>query len=749
VPRVDDPRERAISSARPSPQSPGGAVLSRRERFLVPLAGVLYVALAFLTEPSIFRATDFTKDWLPNRTYQLARLRAGELPLWNPYVELGRPFLANIDTSTFYPSTALNVLCGLHLSAVLMTMAHLALGAVFMTRLAAYLGVARPVRWLTVLAFLGSAQVFMPVYTGGLQYGWGICYLPLAFELGARLQDRFSPRVLALLAMVLALQLLTGWPQVSWITWLGLGSLLAGRALARSRPAMVRGLVVGIGGMAAAVAGAFLLAAVQLLPLFELVGQSNRSAPTVAGAAEGALSPARWLLLVIPAGPASGASLLATIFVGVPVVMAGLCGLLGRTDRNRRGLGVAALLAALVASGQSTPAFEVLFHVVPGLSSFHFHARATLVVMLALVLAGGLFLSETPGSRRSLVVLFGVAAALLAGTVWWYLHVPAAGSRPASWLAYRCAVVVASAALLAAWRTRPRRGTRAWSLAGFAVLTALELGVSIVGVKRHGVFPGPFPAEKAAARMLEEAGRYDSSGVPPRVALPMIRDNSGVFYGYSTVTGYVTLALGRVWSYLHEGIGVPYPVGQNEFPSAAIYEHGPFPYDSAAIALGYDPRTRSLRLNPHPDPRAYLAERSQLVSGWPQAIALMRGGHDFHRVALVETPLAEPLQGRGGAARIVSFEPERLRIEVEATGRSLLVVAEPWYPGWRAAVDGRPAPCLPANAWMRAVPVPPGRSRVEMTFHSNHLRTGAIVSLATLALLGVVLLRKRPVAPHP
>jgi hypothetical protein len=44
---------------------------------------------------------------------------------------------------------------------------------------------------------------------------------------------------------------------------------------------------------------------------------------------------------------------------------------------------------------------------------------------------------------------------------------------------------------------------------------------------------------------------------------------------------------------------------------------------------------------------------------------------------------------------------------------------------------------------MRAVPVPAGRSRVEMTFHSTYLAGGVLVSLAALALLGAVLLGTR------
>ena len=36
------------------------------------------------------------------------------------------------------------------------------------------------------------------------------------------------------------------------------------------------------------------------------------------------------------------------------------------------------------------------------------------------------------------------------------------------------------------------------------------------------------------------------------------------------------------------------------------------------------------------------------------------------------------------------------------------MLAEPWYPGWTAEVNGHTAAVIPANGWMRAVPVPAG-----------------------------------------
>ena len=118
-------------------------------------------------------------------------------------------------------------------------------------------------------------------------------------------------------------------------------------------------------------------------------------------------------------------------------------------------------------------------------------------------------------------------------------------------------------------------------------------------------------------------------------------------------------------------------------------------------------------------------------------------GHDIHRCALLEKPLAEPLPREnvlpGTPASIRRFEPDSLLIDVEAKEKALLVLAEAWYPGWRAELDGQVSACVPANIWMRAVPVPAGRHQVRVYFRQNHLLPGLLTSLASAGLLLAVL----------
>jgi len=83
-------------------------------------------------------------------------------------------------------------------------------------------------------------------------------------------------------------------------------------------------------------------------------------------------------------------------------------------------------------------------------------------------------------------------------------------------------------------------------------------------------------------------------------------------------------------------------------------------------------------------------------------------------------------------------------VHVEAKQDALLVLAEAWYPGWRAEIDGKVCACVPANGWMRAVPVPPGRHQVRVCFHQDFLLPGLLISLAST---GLLLVARAPLPP--
>jgi len=112
---------------------------------------------------------------------------------------------------------------------------------------------------------------------------------------------------------------------------------------------------------------------------------------------------------------------------------------------------------------------------------------------------------------------------------------------------------------------------------------------------------------------------------------------------------------------------------------------------------------------------------------------------DLETTALAETPLALP-PGEPGRATLIERRPGRLVVETECNTRQLLVVAESWHPGWKAAVDNAPQPVLRVNGDFLGCVVEAGRQRVLLQFQPRSLWLGRVVSAAGLALAGLCVL---------
>ena len=99
------------------------------------------------------------------------------------------------------------------------------------------------------------------------------------------------------------------------------------------------------------------------------------------------------------------------------------------------------------------------------------------------------------------------------------------------------------------------------------------------------------------------------------------------------------------------------------------------------------------------------------------------------------------------ATRVLNsqFKAQRADIEVEATGPSLVVVAQTYYHNWRVYVDGQPSPLLRANYAFQALQVPAGRHHVRLAYEDRAFQFGATVSVCMVVncLIFLRWLRKR------
>jgi len=67
-------------------------------------------------------------------------------------------------------------------------------------------------------------------------------------------------------------------------------------------------------------------------------------------------------------------------------------------------------------------------------------------------------------------------------------------------------------------------------------------------------------------RGLAGSGHFPGSAVPPRIFIPGLRENAGMQLGWSSPYGYISLTLGRVWNYMHDGLVLQRRLHSTRFP---------------------------------------------------------------------------------------------------------------------------------------------------------------------------------------
>jgi hypothetical protein len=85
------------------------------------------------------------------------------------------------------------------------------------------------------------------------------------------------------------------------------------------------------------------------------------------------------------------------------------------------------------------------------------------------------------------------------------------------------------------------------------------------------------------------------------------------------------------------------------------------------------------------------------------------------------------------------LEPRRLQWDVETSGRSFFVVADSFFPGWTATVDGQPVPIYAAYGCVRGILIETaGQHHVEMSFVPPGWAVGLACTGLGLLLLGIL-----------
>lgn len=720
---------------------------------LTPLVVLPYWELAamqgVMITDDVF-ASDVMNSAFPYRYYLGQALKAGELPLWFTPAYGGYPLLARGEAGAAYPPNLL--LFGLlppypalNLT-ILFTLLTSGVGMfVYLRRLGCDAGGGL----LGALAFAHSG--FMVAHLKHLGMVNSASWLPIGLYLIERGiaggSAGFAARVRAYLplAVVFAVQCLAGHFQATYIAGLAYLAYFAFRIATCAAPggdhppqrgqhavAFVLALALGCG-----------LAGVQIVSTWEMVALSARAGGVGFDyAAAYAYDPRDALTFLFPYAThdaGDGRYLGSGIFwedygyVGLPTLLLAFYTVVRfRRHPHVRFFAAAGGVAYLLVLGPNTPVYEAAFRFVPGMSFFRFPTRFLLVVDASLAILAGyglsrLFSRQTGSGDRAGLLASAVVALVALDLIY---HQPR--HNPV--------------AALDAWRSEPA--------------TARLLKQDPERLFRiHS--PGASEKHEAA---FAEAGGWQADLRPFLEQREFLQPNLNVLFGLSSADGYTQLTpreVVDVWGDQHRpglvhritAVEGGELVSRAEFVKVLSifnvkYLLSAWPFRGPALqALGRHGDVHLYR-NPLVLPRAYLVGSYRIVPSAAEALEWLRDpSFDPSREALVARDPAIPVAPGSrtpGTCRVERYASNEVVVRVEAERPALLVLADTFYPGWRAAVDGREVEVLRANVCQRAVAVPAGEHVVRFHFDSPTVAAGAWVSFISLLLVAAAWRLGRP-----
>ncbi len=750
--------------------------MRRLKKGIIPLLLALLVLVPFgdlvwLPDDQVIAGRDLNHAFLPWWRFALDSLRGGELPLWNPYLFSGTPFLANPQPALFYPPVWLIGLLPLTQAVGMLLLFHLwlaGLGAYAWLRAE---GADRGGGLLGAVVFAFSGYFSVHVFAGHIGVVMTQAWLSVILWAYRRAVARSSLPWAALGGVPVALSLLGGHTAsflYVGLVW-GVYALYIGmRDSEFGKPLFLAGVMalVGLG-----------LAAVQLLPTWEFVGHSTRQSADYAFASGYSWPPGYLVTLLIPnffgeplrAGYWGESVYEEFIFyVGVaPLLLTLLLGT-GRKLGHRlvpwlAGLAVGGLLLAL---GQFGILHRIAYTFIPIFGSARAPARAGFLFTFSLAaLAGLLFtrLRQKPAKglsdlakriRGPLFWLIGglVALLVLAGLVLFALGRDSHPQVGRLWhLANNAALFgfffLLTAGVIWAWGSgRVPVGTRQGALliVGLTLIDLWTFGRSVI--QAAPVDESVYWREVAAAVDADE-GRVLPWG------LGIFEHNKGMALGLESVFGYDPLELTR-----YERL-----ISSIPDPRARAYDLLNARYLVTGQEMDFPQAPESPRLveerngvwvyeRPQALPQAWLVHQAEVLQGEAVLTRLNDPAFDPQSTALLEQApgcgLAEP----DGSETVRFSRPGNNRVEVEVSAASggILVLSEVFYPGWQAQIDGESVPILRADYGLRAVCLPPGEHRVVMQFVPRSLQIGAGITLFSSFLMAWAVWRlfRRRVAPR-
>lgn len=725
--------------------------------------------------------SDLILKHYPQRLFYAREVWSGQLPLWNPYILSGTPFLAVANSSVWYPLTVLFALLPTDMAFGVVAWLHLLIGSISSWALARSLHIAPIPALLVPVIYLGSgfASKWLALPTMGGVVAWTPVAMYGAIALGTNVAraDWVGARRAAVFFGAGVVLAGLSQPDTSLYV-VAAGSMVAIGMVWRERAQYVPHMV---GALVAIGVTVFGLMAPQILPTVELGMSVSRAG------GQGDYSP---LAIVTTIAPELLTSLhaagdwgykegtLPDWHIGLLPLLLWLTGWWVLDDKRMQVLAGVALLC--IGYAISPVAW---WQSVPLLSQFRELSRAMLPASLLMGVTGAATVMRVQSSARrefhmvglvpalACAVALGYAWSVTPGLPWRIL----ASYQGIEWLWLTSSMVVFGALW---WR---RFALHAWMPVVVLVVVALQLWwywrplyqpIDARAVVATTDLRAEVPADVMSDPVLPMTRmQYFLQRQPGLFRIfaadyPFYQSNTNMVAELSDVRGFDSLIWGeyarfvRRWEgnlqdggnsvsmYLTKASATPRWLDLTNVRYVLFRPDSPLIAQFPGLERVHQSDEGSIYLNPNALPRAYLVHRVEQVADVQTVYARLRDPQFPLGDAVVTqaaVPAVEPVVDAVTLPEVRSYRANRVVITGMAQAAGVLVLSDTNYPGWQATLNGATVPIYTVNGVFRGVWVPAGAYEVVFWYWPTSLNWGLALWATTVGVLvaGGMYLRRR------
>jgi Bacterial membrane protein YfhO/6-pyruvoyl-tetrahydropterin synthase related domain len=695
-----------------------------------------------------------------------AQVHAGHIPLWNPDSYAGTVLLGDMQSALLFPLTWLALILPLKFAWGLIVVLKLLIAALGTYALARQLSVGRSGALLAGVVYMLSAPEI--VFAQSPQ-GTVFALLPWLLLTTDRLYRHRDGVRFVQLAIVVLLIVLAGHPESAALSYTAAGLYLlvlalrdpGARARVRERGKTI-GLWVGAVALGVAASGAALIPFIQAYrPSADRVEHHLQAGSY--------LSPHVGLLYAVPTIYGDGQphvylytpfplyQTVAGYFGIVALLLAAVAFARGRRRPEVQALGVVALVAAM-ALFDVPPVSWIAKHV-PPFSSIVVQRVYVFIALAGALGAGAAFtsLSRRKLSERSIarIALAGIVIVAV------FLIVEETTGRLVAPSHVKLAAIERAILFFALGIGCLAMLGRARGIAPFLLVVAVCV-LDLVFLQGYNVSLPPAkaypPKPGSIAYLQRQPGLFRVSAIRVGYAADVFLPNAAATYGLEGIEGhdppvskrwalFERNVLGQQGLTLERLLTAPQTSGPSltalRMMNTRFYIARPgAPSPNPALHAAYTGPDATVFEDPEALPRAYVVPSIRPASDSDALGILSRGGIDPRQTALVPagTPALPAEQREFSAAPAKEVSPDHVRVSVNGGGGGWLVLANSYSPQWRAKVDGHSVKLRPTNYAAMGVALPPGRHTVDFQLSHRGFWFGVVLSLASLAAMGGVLL---------